>query len=141
MVLSGVLAEFLIGSLGQDEDIWSGVEAVVPVPLHPAKERARGFNQAKLLAKRLAKVMGIPLLERRLVKIRPTEAQTSLDGKSRETNVRGAFAVKRPSGIKGKTVLLVDDVYTTGSTIREGSAALRKAGAGEVRAVTIARAG
>jgi len=139
--LSRVLAEFIIGSLGEDEDIWAGVEGVVPVPLHPAKERARGFNQAQLLAQRLAKIKRVPLLKRRLVKIRPTEAQTSLDGRSRETNLRGAFTVRRPAAVKGKTLLLVDDVYTTGSTIRECGAVLREAGAREVRAITIARAG
>jgi ComF family protein len=139
-VLSWVLAEFLIRSLGRDEDLWSGVEAVVPVPLHPAKEKSRGFNQARLLAKRLAKHKNIPLLEGCLVKARRTEAQTSLDARARESNLKGAFQVKKSAGIKGKIVLLVDDVYTTGSTIRECSAALKKAGVEEVRAVTVARA-
>jgi len=127
-------------SLGQDEDLWFGVEAVVPVPLHPAKEKSRGFNQARLLAKRLAKHKNIPLLEGRLVKVRQTETQTSLDARTRETNLKGAFQVKKSAGIKGKIVLLVDDVYTTGSTIRECSAALKKAGVEEVRAVTVAQA-
>jgi competence protein ComFC len=139
-VLSGVLAEFVVHSLARDEDVWSGVEAVVPVPLHPAKEKSRGFNQARLLAKRLAKRKNFPLLTGRLVKVKQTEAQTSLDARAREMNLRGAFRVKKSAGIKGKTVLLVDDVYTTGATIRECSAALKKAGAGEVRAVTIAQA-
>jgi ComF family protein len=139
-VLSKVLAEFLMRSLGQDEDLWFGVEAVVPVPLHPAKEKSRGFNQARLLAKRLAKHKNIPLLEGRLVKVRQTETQTSLDARTRETNLKGAFQVKKSAGIKGKIVLLVDDVYTTGSTIRECSAALKKAGVEEVRAVTVAQA-
>lgn len=139
-VLSGVLAEFLIRSLGREEDLWSGVEAVVPVPLHPAKEKSRGFNQARLLAKRLARQKNIPLLEGRLVKVRQTEAQTSLDARARETNLKGAFRVKKSAGVKGKIVLLVDDVYTTGSTIRECSRALKKAGVKEVRAVTVARA-
>jgi ComF family protein len=139
-VLSGVLAEFVIRSLAREEDIWSGVEAVVPVPLHPAKEKSRGFNQARLLAKRLAKCRNLPLLEGRLVKVRRTEAQTSLDARARETNLKGAFQVKKSAGIKGKVVLLVDDVYTTGSTIGECSAALKKAGVREVRAVTVAQA-
>ena len=139
-VLSGVLADFLIRSLGREEDLWSGVEAVIPVPLHPAKERSRGFNQARLLAKRLARQKNIPLMKRRLVKVRPTAAQTSLKARERETNLKGAFQVKRGAGLEGKIVLLVDDVYTTGSTIRECSRALKKAGVKEVRAVTVARA-
>jgi ComF family protein len=140
-VLSGVLADFLERSLGQEEDLWSGVEAVVPVPLHPAKERSRGYNQALLLAGRLAEKRGLPVLKRCLVKVRRTAAQTSLDGRSRETNLRGAFRARRSSQLKGRVVLLVDDVYTTGSTIRECSRTLRTAGAKEVRAVTVARAG
>lgn len=139
-VLSGVLADFLIRSLGREEDLWSGVEAVVPVPLHPDKEKSRGFNQARLLAKRLARQKNIPLMKGRLVKVRPTAAQTSLKARERETNLKGAFQVKRGAGLEGKIVLLVDDVYTTGSTIRECSRALKKAGVKEVRAVTVARA-
>lgn len=140
-VLSRVLAEFVGRSLAGDDEVWSGVEAIVPVPLHPAKEKNRGFNQAGLLAKRLAKRKNLPLLEGRLAKVRQTEAQTSLDARARETNLKGAFQVKKSAGIKGKIVLLVDDVYTTGSTIRECSATLKKAGAKEVRAVTVAQAG
>lgn len=139
-VLSEFLADFLFRSLGREEDLWSDVEAVVPVPLHPAKERSRGYNQAQLLAARLAQKKKIPILKGRLVKVRPTAAQTSLDGRARETNLKGAFRVKRSSGIKGRIVLLVDDVYTTGSTIRECSRVLREAGAKEVRALTVARA-
>jgi ComF family protein len=139
-VLSRFLADFVIRSLGREEDLWSGVQAVVPVPLHPSKERSRGFNQAVLLAKELARKQEIPLLKGRLVKVRPTAAQTSLKAGERETNLRGAFRVKNAAGLKGKVVLLVDDVYTTGSTVRECSLVLKKAGVKEVRAVTIARA-
>jgi len=139
-VLSGVLVDFLIRSLGREEDLWSGVEAVVPVPLHPDKEKSRGFNQARLLAKRLGRQKNIPLMAGRLVKVRPTAAQTSLGAREREINLKGAFQVKKAAGLKGKVVLLVDDVYTTGSTIRECSRALRKAGIKEVRAMTVAQA-
>jgi len=139
-VLSRILADFLIRSLGGEEDLWSGIQAVLPVPLHPAKEKSRGFNQAVLLAKGLARKKDIPLLKGRLVKVRPTAAQTSLRAGERETNLRGAFRVRNAAGLKGKVVLLVDDVYTTGSTVRECSLVLKKAGVKEVRAVTIARA-
>jgi len=76
----------------------------------------------------------------RLVKVRPTAAQTSLEARARETNLKGAFQVRKNAGLKGKVVILVDDVYTTGSTIRECSRVLRKAGVKEVRAVTVAQA-
>jgi ComF family protein len=139
-VLSRVLADFVLLGLGGEEDLWSGVEAVVPVPLHPAKERKRGFNQAVLLAKALARRRNLPIVKRRLVKTRPTSAQTSLQAGEREINLKGAFRVRRASGLIGKVVLLVDDVYTTGATVRECSRTLKRAGVREVRAVTIARA-
>jgi predicted amidophosphoribosyltransferase len=76
----------------------------------------------------------------RLTKVRPTAPQTSLQARERETNLKGAFQVKKTPGLEGKIVLLVDDVYTTGSTIRECVKALHKAGVKEVRAVTVAQA-
>jgi ComF family protein len=139
-VLAGALGDFIIRNLGREDDLWSGLEAIIPVPLHPAKERKRGFNQARLLARRLSQRTGIPIVNRRLVKVRATPAQTSLDARDREINLRGAFRVRKLAGLAGKAVLLVDDVYTTGSTLRECSRALRRAGVKEVRAVTLARA-
>jgi competence protein ComFC len=139
-VLARGLADFIIRSLGREEDLWSGVEAIVPVPLHPRKERSRGFNQARALARRLAQRTNVPLVHKHLLKVKPTPAQTSLEARDRETNLKGAFRVRKPSGLAGKVVLLVDDVCTTGSTLRECSKVLRLAGAKEVRAVTVARA-
>ncbi|MFZ2052668.1 MAG: ComF family protein [Candidatus Aminicenantales bacterium] len=139
-VLSRCLGDFIIRNLGREEDLWSGLEAIIPVPLHPAKERSRGFNQARLLARRLSQLTNVPLVNRCLVKVRPTPAQTSLKACDRETNLRGTFRVRKPAGLAGKVVLLVDDVCTTGSTLRECSKALRQAGVKEVRAVTIAHA-
>lgn len=76
-----------------------------------------------------------------LIKTENIPPQTSLDGSDRRRNVRGAFAVRRSEEVMGKSVLLVDDVYTTGSTIRECASVLQAAGAGEIRALTIAQAG
>jgi len=112
----------------------------MPVPLFPGKQKKRGFNQASELAKELARKKGIPLLGGYLVKVKNTPAQTSLEASERRKNLKGAFAVIQERKIKGKTVLLVDDVYTTGSTIEECSSALIEAGALEVRALTIAQA-
>lgn len=139
-VLARDLGDFIVRNLGREEDLWSGLEAIVPVPLHPAKERKRGFNQARLLARELAQRTGIPLVNKRLVKVRATPAQTSLEARDRGINLKGAFLVKKAAGLSGKIVLLVDDVCTTGSTLRECSRALRRAGVKEVRAVTVAQA-
>ncbi len=134
------LGDLLAESLENEEDLWEGVEAVVPVPLHPKKERKRGFNQSQVLARRLAKHRALNLLERRLIKVRNIPAQTSLEAGEREKNVQGAFRVRKAKDLQGKIILLVDDVYTTGSTLRECGLVLKKAGAREVRAVTIAQA-
>jgi ComF family protein len=138
--LGQYLADFMDQALGSEEDLWLDVDAIVPVPLHPVREKKRGFNQSRVLAKRLSHLKNIDLMDKRLVKVKNIPPQTSLEANERARNVRGAFKVKRPETIKGKVILLVDDVYTTGSTLRECSLALRKAGAKEVRAVTIAQA-
>jgi len=118
----------------------AGVELIVPVPLHRKREKARGFNQAELLARELGKFCGIPVETRALLKIKNTPAQVSLEAESRKLNLQEAFLAKKPERIADRIILLVDDVYTTGSTLKECSAVLLKAGAREVRAVTLARA-
>lgn len=134
------LARFVYRTLGRDEEIWWEVEAIIPVPLHPKRKKQRGFNQAQIIAKELARLKGIEHIEGRLVKIKNVPPQTTLSVKEREKNVSGAFRVVKGRKIKGKVVLLVDDVYTTGSTIRECSSVLRDAGVKEVRALTVAQA-
>jgi competence protein ComFC len=138
--LGRYLADFMDQALGSEEDLWLDVDAIVPVPLHPVREKKRGFNQSRVLAKRLSQIKNIDLVDKRLVKVKNVPPQTSLEANERARNVRGAFKVKRPETIKGKVILLVDDVYTTGSTLRECSLALKEAGVKEVRAVTIAQA-
>jgi len=139
-ILGKDLARFIYQTLGARKEIWSGVEAIIPVPLHPKREKQRGFNQSQIVAKELAKLEKIELLEKVLVKIKNVPPQTSLQLKEREKNVSRAFRVVKKEKIKRKVVLLVDDVYTTGSTIRECSLMLKRAGAKEVRALTIAQA-
>lgn len=139
-ILGKVLAEFAHTSLGKDDGLWQGVEAVIPVPLHPKKQKQRGFNQSEIIAKEIARLKKKEYVGGRLVKVRNVLPQTSLEAGERERNVKGAFDVVNSERLKGKVVLLVDDVYTTGSTIRECSAVLKKAGAREVRAFTIAQA-
>jgi ComF family protein len=139
-VLGKALATFALQSLGREESLWWGVDSIIPVPLFPEKQKKRGFNQASVLAKALARQKDIELIEGQLVKVKKTPPQTSLQASDRRKNLRGAFEVVHDQGIRGKTVLLVDDVYTTGSTLLECSSALIKAGALEVRALTIAQA-
>jgi ComF family protein len=116
------------------------VEVIIPVPLHPKRKRQRGFNQAQLIVKELSRLKRIEIVEECLVKNRNTPPQTLLDEEEREKNVSGAFGIKKEENIKEKVVLLVDDVYTTGATIRECSSVLKEAGVKEVRAITLAQA-
>jgi ComF family protein len=114
------------------------VDAIVPVPLHPARRRERGFNQAEALAKWVAKRTAIPVLdciERRSY----TLTQTQFDRSERMRNLRNAFALRKNSAVVGKNLVLLDDVLTTGSTLHECAVVLRKAGAESVRAITVAR--
>jgi ComF family protein len=111
-------------------------DAVVPVPLHPRRLRARGFNQSADLAEGL----GLAVLHA-LARTRWTEPQTGLPAARRHRNVRGAFAVRRDAGdLRGLCLVLVDDVSTTGATLEACARALTGAGAAEVRALTAARA-
>jgi competence protein ComFC len=139
-ILGKPLGRFVFESLQDEESLWWGVEAVIPVPLHPRRKRARGFNQAGVLAKELSKLKGLPLENLVLRKMKNVLPQTSLEREERAKNVRGAYTVLQSRKIKGKTIVLVDDVYTTGSTLKECSRELLRAGAKEVRAITIAQA-
>jgi ComF family protein len=106
------------------------------VPLHRARRRDRGFNQSRLLARDLAKGRGMKVLGGVLVKARNVPPQAGLRAAERERNVVGAYAVRRPDRIRGRTLILVDDVTTTGATLRECARVLIRAGAKEVRAIT-----
>ena len=116
---------------------WSGeVDAVVPVPLHWRRRRSRGYDQAALLARPVAKSLGVPALVRGLQRVRNTPSQVDLPHTARQQNIAGAFAARRLG--QSKRVLLVDDVQTTGATLREASRALRMAGVAEVRTLVLA---
>jgi len=139
-ILGKGLAQFAYQTLGNDEAIWWGIDSIIPVPLHPKRKKQRGFNQAQIIARELARLKKTEVIERVLIKLKNVPPQTSLEAKERKKNVKGVFKVLKPEVIKGKIVLLVDDVFTTGSTIFECSSVLRKAGAKEVRALTVAQA-
>jgi ComF family protein len=116
-------------------DLIVGVDVVVPVPLHPSRRRERGFNQAADLAKHL----GMPV-SAALRRVRPTVAQARLPAARRHGNVRGAFAATEAArALRGGTILLVDDVSTTGATLDACARTLKEVGIREVRALTAAR--
>jgi competence protein ComFC len=112
---------------------------IVPVPLHPTKEREREFNQATRIAAHLARALGLPLNEKLVRRITPTRTQTLLTKKQRADNVRRAFAAVAGAKLSGERVVLVDDVLTTGATTSACARVLRELGAGEVCVWTVAR--
>jgi ComF family protein len=114
-------------------------DAVAYVPLFPVKERARTYNQARLLADALAGELQLPLMRGCLERVRDTGTQTHLTARQRAENVRDAFRVRHPEWVEGRHFLLVDDVMTTGATVNECARALKAAGAGRVLVVTVAR--
>jgi ComF family protein len=138
-VLGDELAAYMHKSLARDDALWWEVDAVVPVPLHKHRERERGFNQSFELARYLAKAKGIKMLNHVLVKKVNVPPQSSLPAEQRQINNRGAYQVRCPEKIKDQILLLVDDVYTTGATVKECSLVLKKAGARDVRVVTLAQ--
>jgi ComF family protein len=116
------------------------VEAVVPVPLHWSRRLWRGYNQASVIAEVLARRLGKPCRPRWLWRRRQTPPQYTVTTEERRRNLRQAFASRLPSSMKGRNILLADDVMTTGSTADACARALKAAGAGEVYVVVLARA-
>jgi ComF family protein len=114
-------------------------DVLVPVPLHPRRARERGYNQALLLAQRLERAWGVPVVADALLRAMPTLPQADLDAVARRRNVRDAFAVRRPELIARRHVVLVDDVLTTGATAGECARTLYRAGAAAVGVLTVAR--
>jgi len=129
----------LLGVVLHEDPTLGAADIVLPVPLHPRRERARGYNQALLLARELARSLELPLDSSLLIRTRDTPSQTGLTPRQRRLNVRGAFAVTPRSRVKGKRILLIDDVATTGATLDACARALKRAGAARVEAVTVAR--
>jgi ComF family protein len=131
LLAAGELEEFVTAS---------AADLVIPVPLHVKRLRERGFNQAVLLGEILAKKWRLPLSRNNLNRNRWTEPQINLNAAQRRHNVRGAFAVKDATAVRDRRIILLDDVYTTGSTVSECARTLKTEGAAEVFVVTIARA-
>jgi len=125
----------------QKREPLNSADLIVPVPLHAQRERERGFNQALILARELARLSHLPLDEYSVVRRTHTERhRAGMDSIARRKSVAGAFEVRHSDLIDGKRVLLIDDVFTTGATVSSCAAALRDAGGEEVLVLTIARA-
>jgi len=113
---------------------------IVPVPLHPQREKERGFNQAAVLACALSRRTGRPVVENCLIRLEHTERhRAGMDAQARRESVEHAFGLVTPRTIAGESILLIDDVFTTGATISACAIVLRTAGAKEVLALTLAR--
>src|SRR5437016_3369943 len=137
--LRHLVAPWLCAALDDERLRGRRLDVIVPVPLHPTRQRERGFNQASLLAKLLSTEISVPskpLLER----IRYTTTQTALDRAERIENLHNAFRLRKTANVRDLRVLLIDDVLTTGSTLSECARVLKRAGAISVHAVTAARA-
>lgn len=122
----------------ENDPAYDRIEAVLPVPLHPERLAARGYNQGLFLAKSVAAALRVPVLAETLVRIRFTESQSGLGRRERKRNVAGAFLVTNCREVAGKRLLLVDDICTTGYTLSECARVLLLAGARRVECLTAA---
>lgn len=132
------MCDLMAGFIRRHELDIAQFDQIVPVPLSPTRLRERGYNQAELLAAGVASLFNVPLSVRNLVRLRHTQSQVFLPQKERWTNISGAFTISFPNKIKGRNVLLVDDLLTTGATASEASKALKHAGARRVGVLTFA---
>ncbi len=114
-------------------------EAIVPVPLHRSRLRSRGFNQSELLARELSVSYGIPVLPNALIRRRDTPPQVGRSAEERLESLRDAFEVRHPERVAGLNLLVIDDVFTTGSTASEVSRTLKLSGAGRITVFTLSR--
>ncbi len=135
--LAKPLGHLLIKLLSQE--IICEIDVIVPVPLHWKKKQKRGFNQSKLMAKKICKKLSLPISINNLHRVKNTLSQTQLSRLQRQKNVYGAFKVKNPEKFNKKNVLLVDDVLTTGTTAAECAKSLKNAGVNKVFLIALAR--
>lgn len=138
ITLAKHLIELMIENMPYDCNI-SEYDYILPIPIHKKRLRERGFNQSKLLAQGIAQVNRVDILTDALVRSRNTSPQSSLARDERQTNIIGAFEVKNSEEIRGKRILILDDVFTTGATIREAVNVLWDVDPEEIDVLTLAR--
>jgi len=138
--LASILVEHFVLSGNNTNEIWDN-SVLLPVPLDKEKLKIRGYNQAKKLAEELSKVLQIPVVSNTLIKMKFTKPQMELSKEEREKNLENVFTIKKPFDFTRGKIFLVDDVYTTGSTMEECAKTLKQAGAKEIWGIAIAREG
>ena len=131
------LGRTLADNIKSNRPDWN-IDLIVPVPLHKLKKAERGYNQSFYIAKGIGKFLGITFSDRIVKRIKYTESQTTMTLNKREENISGAFRVRNKNAIKNKSILIVDDVITTGATISECGKILLEAGAEKIYAASIA---
>ncbi len=136
--LASILIEHFVLSKKNTNDIWEN-RVLIPVPLDKNKQKIRGYNQSEELAKELSVILQIPVISNNLIKVKPTKPQMELKKEEREKNLENAFQLKNPEELSGKKIFLVDDVYTTGSTMNECAKVLRSSGVKSVWGIALAR--
>lgn len=138
IVFAKILAEHFILSNKNTNDIWDN-SVLLPVPLFIKKQKKRGYNQSEEIAKKLSEIINVPVILNILIKIKNTPSQAGLKKEEREKNILKSFKIQNIEKIKNKKVFLIDDVYTTGSTIKECAKTLKSAGIKNIWAICIAR--
>lgn len=138
MRLGGWFAACLEEKVRAEPEIFAA-DVAVPVPLHPARLRERGYNQAELIARPLARKLGLPLGAYLLVRTKPRPPRLLLSRRERWQTVRGAYEIRKGARVDNLRVLLIDDVFTTGATLDACARALKQAGAKSVAGLTVAR--
>lgn len=120
---------------------YQGIDYIIPIPLHPKKEKIRGYNQSHVIAEGICEIMNVPIAEKCLVRSVFTDTQTKKSRDDRYQNVKDIFNIEKPEKLKNKHVLLVDDVLTTGATLMSAGMALRQVEGIKISVVTAACAG
>ncbi len=136
--LAKEFSRFIVSFLEQYSIRLNGYDLVVPVPLHSSRMRERGYNQGELLSRQVAEAFALPCVPEILHRRRATEYQARLSPKQRWTNIDGAFRINYPERFKNKSILVVDDLLTTGTTASEIAKILKRSGAGRVGVLTLA---
>jgi len=137
--LAKPLGKLMVDYLLKNNDFENEFELIIPVPLHKNDLKKRGFNQSVLLSKVIGDYFSIPVGESVLIKKKLTPFQVNLSKKEREKNILRSFSVEKPEEIKGKNILILDDVFTTGATVEECAKELMKARAKNIFVLTLAR--
>lgn len=130
--LAGIMIDFIIAF-----NLSQGVDCIYFIPSHRRKEAIRGYNQSELLAKYISEKLDIELSKNNLVKYRHTKEQNKLNKTGRIDNLKNAFRIKRPTEVKGKSILLIDDIVTTGSTFIECAKVLKESGARDITTLAL----